>query len=174
VFCRSANLCLALDEFGAVVSSTDPTGGTGAWQTRPLDPWCNDGTCDDSVTCPSTSFCLASGSNSVFTSLAPGSGEWAIDSPRLPAGSSPPAVSPQSCPGTHRCVGVNSNGDLLVSSSPARAWTTSSIAHQDVTDPAYGYSIVLGPTGVSCPSRSLCIAIDALGNVLVGKRRAAG
>lgn len=68
------------------------------------------------------------------------------------------------------CVGVNGNGDLLVSNDPAHSWTTSSVKHHDFTDPEYGYSVALAGTSVACPSASLCVAIDALGNVIVGKR----
>lgn len=173
VFCRSTNLCVALDVFGHVLSSTDPTGGPGAWQSRTLDQTCYQGECDDTVSCPSVSFCVASGSTStVFTSSSPGNGGWTTDSPALPAGSSPPAISPGSCPTTHLCVGISSSGDLLVSTNPALSWVASSIKHHDITDPVYGYSITLAATSVACPSSAFCVAIDALGNVIATKRNA--
>jgi hypothetical protein len=176
LYCKSANLCVALDKFGAVLSSTEPTAGSGAWQTRALGSSCYYGTCNDSVSCPSVSFCVASGSgnysyeSTVFTSINPGGGEWSTDTPNLPARSSPPALSPESCPNAQLCVGINSNGDFLVSTNPARSWTTGSVKHHDFFDPYYGDSVTLGPTGVSCPSTSLCISVDALGNVIAGTR----
>jgi hypothetical protein len=182
--CKSANLCMALDGFGAVLSSTDPTGGSGAWQTRALDSQCYFGGCDDGVSCPSVSFCVASGSY-VFTSLSPGSGEWTTNTPTLPAGSSPPVLSPESCPSAHLCVGIEAGGvpitvygaeeaggkpEFLVSTNPASSWTTGSVKHHNFVDPFYGYSLTLGATSVSCPSTSACIAVDALGNVIAGTR----
>ena len=178
-----ANLCVALDEYGDVLGSTDPTGGAGAWQTRTLDPSCWSGGCEDNVSCPSKSFCVATShtppsvsvsqraENDVFTSHSPGSGKWTVDSPALPAGSSPPFLSPTSCPSADLCVGINSNGEFLVSTDPARRWTTGSVKHHVFTDPVYSFSsITLGATSVACPSTSLCISVDALGNVIAGTR----
>jgi hypothetical protein len=74
-----------------------------------------------------------------------------------------------SCPSTTLCVAVDGAGDVISSPDPtggAAAWTAAHVdpsPTQNNTDNA-GSVLV---RGVSCPSTTLCVAVDAAGNALV-------
>jgi len=57
--CPSANRCVAVDQTGHVLTSTDPTGGAGAWRVVDVDP---NGLV--SLSCPSVALCVAVDGNS--------------------------------------------------------------------------------------------------------------
>lgn len=69
-----------------------------------------------------------------------------------------------SCPSTSLCVGVDSAGNVVTSTSPtagAGAWTVAPV-HPVSSGGAPGQT---GLFAVSCPSRSLCVAVGANGTV---------
>jgi hypothetical protein len=171
--CKSAMLCVALDEAGDVLSSTDPTGGPGAWHSAELS--CPGLRCGGAVSCPSVSFCVANlvgFAASIFTSQNPASGAWTPGSPPVSAAPYPANLSPQSCPSAGLCVAINADGDLILSTNPAGSWTTTYIDHRYPTDAFGGFSRYFseGATGTACPSPSLCVAIDKFGQAIVGTR----
>jgi hypothetical protein len=164
VYCASASFCIAVDAAGEVLTSTDPAGGVGAWMITPVDlssegyMGAND---VYAVSCASTSLCLAADFRGNFlTSTEPmgGAGAWAI----APVDKSK-AVYAVSCPSSSLCVAGDWVGDLLTTTNPtggAGAWTTAQV------DPDYetlngGWHI----DSVSCPSTSMCVAVDERGNV---------
>jgi hypothetical protein len=172
--CPSATLCVAVDGDGDVLSSTDPTGGASAWSTTTGDPQCTVGASSGwcygggGVSCPSASFCVVSDGRSVLTSSNPASGPW-----ETAPSSVAPAIFAGSCPTNDLCVGA-SGADLLLSTDPASgSWTTSDTVHfpsLSVLPIGAPYTnLPVRVTGVSCPSVSLCIAIDGLGRVTIGK-----
>src|SRR4051794_15677692 len=66
--CPSASLCVAVDNAGRIVSSTDPTGGAGAWTLA----YAIEAVSLYGVSCPSTSLCVAvASSGDVLTSTDP-------------------------------------------------------------------------------------------------------
>jgi hypothetical protein len=143
ISCPSASLCVAGETAGNVVTSTDPTGGAGAWTVTKAS---TSGAAINGVSCPSTSLCVAvdSGGN-VVTSTNPtgGAGAWTVTDVTKPGG----AILGVSCPSTSLCVVVGKG--VVTSTNPtggAGAWTTSDIV---------GASF-LG--AVSCPTASLCVA----------------
>jgi hypothetical protein len=151
VSCPSASLCVADDDAGAVVSSTDPAGGAGAWHRALVDSSAIDG-----MSCPSVSLCVAGDDQGrILTSTNPaaGAGAW----------SSPVSVSTHelisiSCPAVSLCVAVEfGGGQVWTSTNPtggAGAWSSASIDSGP------------GLWAVSCPTVSLCVAVDTNGNVL--------
>ncbi len=164
VACRSASLCVAVDDQGAVLTSSHPTAGAHAWRrVRRLGDLQVKG-----VSCPSASLCVAVGvglnidSNYgrtyVATSTHPtvGRGGWVQRPvPQLQR------VSGVSCPSVSFCAAVLANynhrgGRVAISTDPrggARAWRSAPL-HNGSSTPQY----------VSCPSRSLCVALDDHGN----------
>jgi hypothetical protein len=151
VSCPSASLCVADDDAGAVLSSTDPAGGAGAWRRALVDSSALDG-----LACPSESLCVAGDDQGdILTSTDPAGGAGAWTSPvNL---SSRPLIS-VSCPAVSLCVALEySGGNVWTSTHPtggAGAWSSASIDS--------------GPSlwAVSCPTVSLCVAVDTNGNVL--------
>jgi hypothetical protein len=153
VSCASASLCVAGETGGNVVTSSNPTGGAGAWSVAHAGA---SGTAINGVSCPSVSLCVAVDSaGNVVTSTNPtgGAGAWA-SADVVGAG----ILSAVSCPSASLCVAVDFSGNVVTSSNPtggAGAW---SVAHAG--EPGVGFD------GVSCPAASLCVIVDSVGNVV--------
>ena len=75
VSCPAAEACLAVDNNGDVMTSTDPTGGAGAWHFENLMPFKPEGQPHNALfgaSCASTSLCaLVAGEGRIFTSTEP-------------------------------------------------------------------------------------------------------
>jgi hypothetical protein len=158
VSCPSASLCVAVGSTyststgittGTIATSTDPTGGPGAWTITSLPRHALKG-----VSCPSVSLCVAvdNGGSDVLTSTDPTGGAGAWNTVTLSI-SGPESrffgVSSVSCPSTTLCVATGGDGDVVTSTNPtggAAAWTAVLLPGPF---PPF-------PTGVSCPSTSLC------------------
>jgi hypothetical protein len=156
VSCPTSRFCVAVDDSGYVVTTTDPTGSKHVWSpTARIDHASLTG-----ISCPSTSLCVAvDDSGNVLTSTHPtgGARAWShpakIDSTPGPDGG-PAGLSGVSCPSTRLCVAVDAApaGHVLTSTSPtggAGAWKLTAVGG--------------GPlTSVSCvQSSSLCVAAGA-------------
>src|SRR4051794_22360254 len=77
IACPAASLCVAVDHGGNVVTSTNPTGGPGAWSITKVDP----GNELLAVTCASASLCVAGDwAGNIITSTNPtgGAGAWTV------------------------------------------------------------------------------------------------
>jgi hypothetical protein len=153
---KATVLCTAVDG-GRPVTSTDPAG---AWHGRTVTVTL------DSVSCPSTSFCLAGGYGGVEYSTDPTGGASAWHAVKIGKSSAAYRVS---CPSRSFCAAVNAaGGDVLTTSNPAggaSAWKTTAVD---------GTSGLVKLVGISCPSRSLCVATDTGGDVLTSTRPAGG
>jgi hypothetical protein len=144
--CPSESLCVGVDEAGEVVTSRNPTAGTGAWSSAQIAAGSfqlNDVACT-----PDAGLCVAVGAAGIFTSTSPTSGASAW---QHVAGSLPAATV--SCPSEQLCVAARSNV-VLSSTHPADASQPWSEA-------------VLGATGpidqLSCPSAGFCAAVGTGG-----------
>jgi hypothetical protein len=200
--CPSVSLCVATD-VGDVLTSTDPTGGPGAWTTTPIRQ-SGVGLFAYDMSCPSVSLCVATAPNGdILSSTNPTGGgkAWTtrpIDQVTLEA---------ISCPSVSLCIAAGADG-ILTSTHPtggAGAWTLTPIdpgsAITSISCPAVtlcvatrGGSILTStdPTGgvgawsqvsvdpgsaitsISCPSISQCVAGDQNGNVLTSTDPTAG
>ena len=173
--CPSVSLCVAVDRGGQVVWSSDPAGGSGQWTAVDVDA-------SDEITgisCPSTALCVAvDAAGDVITSQNPTGGQLAwtvtrVDTSKTQnntdnAGSV--LVRGVSCPSTALCVAVDAAGNALVSTDPAGGATAWTVTHID-TNTSYdctGSGLTCQPpvVGISCPSTTLCAAVDFSGNVL--------
>jgi hypothetical protein len=152
VSCPSAHLCVAVDDAGDVLSTTDPTGGAGAWVIAASVAEGFDG-----VSCPSTELCVAVGGGDVATSTDPtgGAGAWTVAS-LIPAASQipnkPNRLEAVSCPSASLCVATDGAGNVWTSTDPTggvAAWTKANVD---------GPEKIL--SGVSCPTEKLCVAVD--------------
>jgi WD40-like Beta Propeller Repeat len=108
------------------------------------------------VSCPSSSLCIAGdGAGDILSSTNPAGGQsaWSMTSISASRG---PAVTDLSCPSSSLCLGLGSNYGLLSSTEPtggAGTWEHDDIDPENFLD------------ALSCPSVSLCVAID-VGDVL--------
>jgi WD40-like Beta Propeller Repeat len=146
ISCPSASLCVAGDQAGNVLNSTNPTGGSTAWNSAGA---LISSPSSGGVSCPSISLCAAVGSSSVLTATDPSGGASAWTTATI---GGYPALGAISCPSVSLCVGVGGGPNILTiltSTDPtggASSWITASIP--------YGGRL----SGVSCPSVSLCVA----------------
>jgi hypothetical protein len=169
ISCPSTSLCVAVDgATGDVVTSTNPTGGAGAWSAPvTIDPKI----LGMSVSCPSTSLCVAVDSQGdVVTSTNPTGGASAWSAPVNVDTNG--YLADISCPSASLCVAVDDSGDVVTSTNPtggASAW--SAPANIDPVNPLTG---TLFFYSVSCPSSSLCVAVDSQGDVVTSTNPTGG
>lgn len=158
ISCPAVNLCVMVDNVGRVLTSTDPTGGAGAWT----------GTGEvgsggfRAITCPSVTLCVGVTQNDVVTSTDPTGGEAAWTAATV--GPTPGNLFNVSCASASLCVATGTQphggGEIYTATAPtagASAWSYEAVA---LPDPDDG----VGP--VSCPSVSLCVATAYPGTLL--------
>jgi hypothetical protein len=163
--CLTTTFCVVSNTQGNVFTSTNPTGGSVAWNGK------NVGTASDinDVSCPSTTLCVAvdDGGNVITSTNAnagspAGSGAtWTIAA--IDAGFD---VRDVSCPTTTLCVAVDAVGRVITSTNPtggAAAWTN---------------KFTVGAAGafyrIDCPTTTLCVAVDGAGEVATSMNPTAG
>lgn len=172
--CASLTLCVGVDNDGGVVTSTAPLSGPRSWHVLDVDvrePMTG-------ISCPSVSECVAvDGGGQVVSSGDPGAPvpSWTVapvDSVSQPSTytGGQDLLRGVSCPSVSLCIAVDSVGNMAWSSDPLAGAPAWGLAHiDDNTD----YGCVGGGLtcqsplmGVSCPSVSLCAAVDFTGNAL--------
>ena len=161
VSCADPSLCVAVDESGNVVTSTNPGGGASAWILSGIDGAVS----LTGVSCPDEHLCVAVGGvipaadpssgnyGVVLTSTDPadGPGTWKVASVNVYS------LTAVSCPSPSLCVALDSNGQIVTSTDPTggpSAWTSFGVDQGSADFSA-----------ISCPSAFLCVAVDDLGNV---------
>ncbi len=165
VSCPAAWMCVAVDNGGNVVTSTDPGGGADRWNVAHID---SDTVADASATltdvsCPSVSLCVAVDNvGALFSSTDPtaGASSWTL-ADRIPV----TGFLAVSCPSVALCVAVDQSGDAVTSTDPgagAGAWHTAQLIPPGCVARVCGESL----TAVSCPSVSFCVASAWNGDVL--------
>jgi hypothetical protein len=168
VACPSASLCVAVDQSGAVMTSTRPAAGAGAWTKAQVD-----GTNRLSgISCPSVSLCVAvDHEGNVVSSADPagGASTWHVVNVEGTTG-----FVAVSCPSAGLCVAA-AGSDLVVSSDPSggrSAWTIDANADQGTGPECGKYGGTSGcyaPLAVlSCPTVTFCRAIDGNAAVVSG------
>ena len=154
ISCASSRLCVAGGS-GALLSSTDPTGGIRAWD--PVQAPSTDqltGVAETAVSglsCPSSTLCVGTVGLGVVTSTGPAraAAAWKLTVfPQLSGGSGGSALTAVSCASPQLCVAVGAVGgvgEVFSSTDPTggpRAWKEAQLSGLDDT------SLV----SVSCPS----------------------
>jgi hypothetical protein len=147
VACPSDTFCAAVDGDGYAVFSNDPAGG--AWHRTPASSAPLAG-----ISCPSTTLCVAVDvDGDVLSSTNPAGGSW--QQTHLDGIGEPTAID---CASTRLCA-VTAGDAIAVSNDPtggATSWRTSIVVQDGLLD------------DLSCPTERLCVAVDTLGNALVG------
>src|SRR5437667_953082 len=165
VSCPSSNLCVAIDDHGNAVSSSNPTGGAVAWNVTNVDGSVGpnaSGPRLTAVSCPSSVLCVAvDTSGNVVTSTNPIGGATAWKEAHVDGSNFLTGVS---CPNSSLCVAVDSFGNVVTSTNPTggvAAWKVTKKGQQSSSP--YSQN---GFSSISCPTISFCIAGDYLGNLL--------
>jgi hypothetical protein len=164
VSCPSPQLCVAVTFEGMIYTSTDPTGGSSAWNVTDLDPG-GPNTHLYGVSCPTVKFCAASaGGAQILTSTDPTGGPSAWTKTQLEG---PLELRGISCASASFCLAVGDNGDNI------RPEPTDEGRIYSSTNPLSGnwqqaQAPVRGSAyGVSCPTAGFCLSGDRFGNLLV-------
>jgi hypothetical protein len=212
VSCPSASLCVGVTQIvpalggsiSTIYTSTDPTGGSGAWTAGYTVPGVNDAF--TAVSCPSVSFCAAvNAGGNVVTSTSPAGGAAAWTAADINGTGKLAGIS---CPSAALCVATDENGHVISSTNPtggASTWQTATAlasgtgGPQDLSCPSTALCVGIGPGGpvfastspttsgswvsqnlpvdlnaVDCPSTSLCVAVGGEGALLTSTNPAAG
>jgi len=148
VSCPTTGFCAAAGPQGNILTSTDPTGGVGAWRIAELGA---EARLTKGISCPSPSLCVAVGyGGRVVSSTDPGGGPDAWTVAEL---AQPLDLLDVSCPTAAFCAAVGNDGHVLASTDP----TGGAAAWRLLGTPA-------GPAGlddVHCPSPALCVTANA-------------
>jgi hypothetical protein len=157
------------DEGTTALISTDPTGGTSAWNYSEsfIEGGVNGGPHPakgtvNTLTCPSASLCVAGDADGgVLSNTDPRAiGGW-----RYVHVDGSASITSLSCPSTTLCVGVDSDGQVISSTQPATASLISVSGHgawkKTTIDPRYPL------TAVACASADWCVAVDGHGHAFV-------
>lgn len=126
----------------------------------------------DAVSCPTARFCVAVDASGYVATTTNPTGRVRVWSKLAKIDST--TLTGISCPTTKLCVAVDDSGNVLASTNPtggSRAWSR---AHVDPTSGSDGGPA--GLTGISCPTTTLCVAVDAAtgGNALTSTNPAGG
>jgi beta-lactam-binding protein with PASTA domain len=162
VSCPSVRLCIATDQYGYVLTTTEPTSGPLGWS------WANiDGPIDlRGVSCPNERLCVAVDQNgNVLWSKHPtgGASSWHVTS--VDPGQSMTAVS---CPSTSLCVAGDASGNVITSTDPTGGKAAWSLAHVLAGNSSASLR------GVSCVPQSLCILTDEAGDLITSTHPTGG
>ncbi len=164
--CPNAGLCVATGSSGALVTSTDPTAGPGAWSFVRPGPESlpagvgvaeYNGSQIRGVSCPTTEFCVAASLNGyLYVSQNPAGPASAWDIADVSPKGPNTHMYGISCPAPSLCVAVATGGRIVTSTNPSgrgSAWQSTQLAE------------ALQLSGVSCPSLSLCVAVGRDGTI---------
>ena len=129
---RPPGFCVAVDDTGDVLTSSNPSGGASAWSSVDVDG----SNYLSGISCPSAGFCVAvDDAGDVLTSSNPSGGASAWSSVDVDGSN---YLSGISCPSAGFCVAVDQAGDVLTSSNPAGGASAWSIATVDAGNVAVG------------------------------------
>lgn len=171
VSCPSTQLCVAVTFEGLIYSSANPTGDASAWSVTDIDAG-GSNTHFYGISCPTVAFCVASaGGAKVVSSTNPTGPASAWTETLLPG---PLELRGISCASASLCVAVGDNGDNIrpePSDQAVAAASTSPLGGAWDVAPLPGRQSL---AGISCPSTSLCVSGDSLGNLLVATQPTAG
>ncbi len=164
VSCATSRLCVAVDERGHALVSTDPEAGLEAvWTPLEIDGT----TALTGISCASVALCVAvDAEGEAIVSTTPTVTSSASWKTRFPIDSGR-ALSGVSCPSSALCVAVDGKGHAIVGTEPGTGVGATWSPAQEID----GTSAL---TGVSCASDEVCVAIDGEGDALLSSQPTAG
>ena len=152
ITCPTTSVCLVVSGDGVLYSSSDPSGGSAAWNSEAQLGDIR------SISCPSSTFCaIANQEGEVLTTSDPlgGVSAWghSFTEPDKEGRKSP--LGSLSCSSESFCVAANEEGEVFWSTSPSigtSSWQGAWIDNAELS--------------VSCASSSFCVAVDSRGRFL--------
>jgi uncharacterized membrane protein len=173
VSCPTTDLCVASGTNNVIATSTDPTGGSAAWDFRYVgdgpwpntDEWATQGISGkqiQGISCPSPRLCVAvMNQGNIYTSTDPTGPASAWNSIQIDDQGRNTHLFGVSCPTVSLCVAVSGKradqGKIFSSTNP-----TGGLAAWRSTELAEPFEF----RGVSCPTASFCVAVDDEGRIV--------
>jgi hypothetical protein len=158
IACASPRLCVAVNYRGQLFTSTNPTGGAGAWRGSNV----SDLSQASAVSCPRVSLCIAlDGPNVVVSTKPTRPSSWRV----IEVLSSGNPLESIACPSSKLCVGTGGAGITWTTSPTGPGWDWKT--HYENSDD-------FGADSIACPSTRLCVAVGRSGNVLTSTDPARG
>jgi hypothetical protein len=169
VSCPSTSFCVAIDQFGNTYTSTDPTGGEGAWTLAEIDFQTYPSL--ESVSCASAALCgVLDITGDALTSASPGDtpATWGsariknVTASELNGQPEHDSISCVAGSASSLCAAVEGTREVAVSADPGTA------------QPAWSVTKIVNKTlnSLSCASASLCVAGANSGQLLVSRNPA--
>jgi hypothetical protein len=167
ISCPTASFCMAVNVLGNAII------WNGTSLSAPVDI---DGSNNlEAVSCPNASFCMALDDKDWLTWNGT---SWSISQPIGTVRTGPPAdyvgITRVSCPTTHFCVAVLSDGHAIAWngtswSTPQQINPNLANARGPATASSNGHPS-LGLKSVSCPTTTFCVAVGSDGSAVIGRR----
>ncbi|HTW20101.1 MAG TPA: Ig domain-containing protein [Mycobacteriales bacterium] len=160
VSCPTTSLCDATDLLGNVFTSTNPSTSSPTW----VEKTAVEGATQTIACTPSASLCVVTGAGSKADSTTdPADGNTATWTTTGYTASSD--IEGISCPSSSFCAAADDAGNISTSTDPgskSATWRSTNVDSGIAINPGGSYFL----EGISCPSTSLCVAVDDVGNVL--------
>ncbi len=151
VSCTSEALCVAVDDGGNVLSTTEPTSAKPQWTSVPVDS----GQALSAVSCFGSLCVAVDKKGNALESANPTGGLSAWSANPIDAGH---VLTGVSCATASLCIAVDATGNALISTEPGKnSWRPSAV----------GIDVGEQLSGISCSSASLCAAVDTAGAIVV-------
>jgi hypothetical protein len=165
ISCPSPQLCVAVTFDGLIYTSTNPTGAADAWAVTDVDG-SGPNTHFYGVSCPTVTFCAAAaGGGRIATTTNPTEGVAAWTITQLEG---PLELRGISCLSTALCVAVGDDGDHI---SPQPTDNGQVLSSTNPLGGVWQRVPMAGAQGslygASCPSPTLCVSGNLLGNLVV-------
>jgi hypothetical protein len=165
VSCASTSFCAAVDLDGYFTYTTNPTATSPTWST-PVDV---DGANElYGISCPSSSICVAVDWNGDAVYLLNPTGTLKTYVQSVDTDWQLAAIS---CPSTGMCVAVDKGGNAEVTTALASCTTTTCApAWTEETKIDTTQASATPPsalTGIDCPTTTLCVAVDYIGDTMI-------
>jgi hypothetical protein len=171
VACPTTGLCVAVSFLGKILTSTDPTGPSSAWNVIDFDP-VGPNIHFYGISCPSTGFCVAvAGGGVIAVSSDPGGGPgaWTVSDLGVPL-----ELRGVSCTSPSFCLAVGDDGTEIRPSPGNEGVAISSTAPGAGIWSEARLGVRGSLYGVSCPTTGLCVTGDMFGSVLTTPTPTAG
>lgn len=173
--CPAVSLCV-VGGFGRIFTSTNPDGGRSAWRSASVDRYSD----INSVSCPSVSLCVAvDDAGHALTSTDPTGGVAAWHTARVAANFGLDAVA---CPSPTLCLALGqddsqSHNEVFATTDPTSStpsWSAVPLTQIPATQMVGGFPNALMSSSLTCPSVSVCVAIDSLGRIVTSTNPTGG
>ncbi|HTA12398.1 MAG TPA: hypothetical protein VK765_03175 [Solirubrobacteraceae bacterium] len=160
VSCASEALCVAVDEQGDALITSDPAAPAASWEATSIDKG-SEGPPLSAVSCAPGGPCVAVDRHgNAFVDQRPGASSWSHTTIEHGA-----RLTGVSCASASLCVAVDEAGDMWSNTdSGLGVWTAARFGSEHPWS-----AVSCSPSTSAAPSRSVCVAVDTAGELLASE-----